>query len=652
MTGAGPSPDYYASILNAVFQTTTDTILTVDRKGMVLAINRTMPPQTMAEVIGSNCFDWVPPESRARVAQAIEHVFTTRQIDEYEIQGPHGPDGLRVWSYVRVGPVIEHGEVTAVLMCASNISTRLTAERERKELLERLQKISSQLPGVVYQFKLRPDGSFAFPYASEGIRQVFRVTPEEVVADAAKVMALAHPEDNPRILESIRISATTLQPWQLEFRIKFPDQTVRWLYGNSVPQREPDGSVIWHGFITDITERKEAAEAAAALEAQLRQAQRVESIGRLAGGVAHDFNNLLSAILGFSELARKYLPAESEPAHCIARVIEAANRGGDLTQQMLAFARKKIVKPEVLNLNRVIARMEPLLRRLIGEDLDFVLVPGSSLGLVSVDMGSMEQVIMNLAVNARDAMPTGGKLTIETQNVTLNEKYAATHAEMQPGPYVLLAVTDTGTGIPADIIGKIFEPFFTTKSPGQGTGLGLAMCHGIVKQAGGQIEVYSEPGKGSAFKIYLPVVMEGSEGTRKPRLSAPMKGGTETILFVEDEPLVRDFARQALTGLGYKVIDAANGKQALERIASHLGPLDLLITDVVMPKMGGTELSKKLVENFPNVKVLYSSGYTENAIVHHGILGANINFLQKPYTPSALAETIRKILDAEETPPK
>jgi CheY-like chemotaxis protein len=315
---------------------------------------------------------------------------------------------------------------------------------------------------------------------------------------------------------------------------------------------------------------------------------------------------------------------------------------------MLAFARKKIVKPEVLNLNRVIARMEPLLRRLIGEDLDLVLAPGVSLGLVKVDIASMEQVIMNLAVNARDAMPTGGRLTIETLNVSLDREYAAKHVETKAGAYVMLAVSDTGTGIPEDIRGKIFEPFFTTKPAGQGTGLGLAMCQGIVKQADGHIEVYSELDKGSTFKVYLPVVMEGAESLRKSPSTAPMRGGTETVIFVEDEPLVRDFAQQALSGLGYTVIDAANGFMALERAASHLGAVHILVTDVVMPKMSGTELAKKMVEKYPGIKVLYSSGYTENAIVHHGILGEDINFIQKPYTPSALAEAIRKVLDQDE----
>ncbi len=323
-----------------------------------------------------------------------------------------------------------------------------------------------------------------------------------------------------------------------------------------------------------------------------------------------------------------------------------ARRGGDLTQQLLAFARKKIVKPEVLNLNSTMTRMEPMLRRVIGEDLDFVMVPERNLGLVKVDVGSIEQVIMNLALNARDAMPKGGKLTIETLNVTLGEDYAESHADVKPGEYVMLAVTDAGAGMPEDVRARIFEPFFTTKPIGQGTGLGLAMSHGIVKQAGGHIAVYSEVGRGSTFKIYLPLSQEGLEATKIEPAAAPMKGGTETILYVEDEPLLRDIARRSLSDLGYTVVDAANGQEAMERLSSLNGPIHLLITDVVMPKMSGTELAKKMIQRYPGIKVLYSSGYTENAIVHQGILHESVNFIQKPYAPSALAERIRSILDS------
>jgi nitrogen-specific signal transduction histidine kinase/ActR/RegA family two-component response regulator len=395
------------------------------------------------------------------------------------------------------------------------------------------------------------------------------------------------------------------------------------------------------GSHVDVTERK-------LLEEQMRQAQKVESIGRLAGGVAHDFNNLLSAILGFTELARDSVPPDSSAAHSLARIVEAANRGGKLTQQLLAFARKKIVKPEVLNLNQVVMSMENLLRRLIGEDLDLVLAPSAAPATVKVDRGSFEQVIMNLAVNARDAMPTGGKLTIETSQVELGTEYAASHADVQPGHYIMLAVSDTGTGIPEHHRAQIFEPFYTTKPIGQGTGLGLAMCHGIVKQAGGHIDVYSEVGKGTSFKIYMPLTEQTADAARPVYTPAPQKGGLETVLFVEDELLMLEIAQQFLTSLGYKFIGAKNGQEALTKVKALQEPIHILVTDVIMPKMGGTELAAKMLELFPGIKVLYSSGYTDNAIVNHGILQENIHFLQKPYTPSVLAGKIRQVLDEKQ----
>jgi PAS domain S-box-containing protein len=397
-----------------------------------------------------------------------------------------------------------------------------------------------------------------------------------------------------------------------------------------------------------VKQRMQALQELRDKDERLQMAQRAESIGRLAGGVAHDVNNLLSAILGLSELARLSLASDSEAAHHLARIAEVARQGGDLTQQLLAFARKKIVKPEVVDLKSVILRMEPLLRRLIGENLDFELALGPDPSLVKVDVGSIEQVIMNLVLNARDAMPKGGRLTVEILNVVLSKDGMSGNGEVIPGPYVKFSVTDTGEGMPEDIRARIFEPFFTTKEVGRGTGLGLAMSQGVIKQAGGHIAVQSEVAKGSTFKIYLPLTQQPAERAElKPtngHASAP-KGGTETILLVEDEPLLRDVARRSLSALGYTVIDAPNGREALERDSSLKGPLHLLVTDVIMPIMGGAELAKTMSERRPGIRVLYSSGYFENAMVRHGIMHGGINFLQKPYTPSVLAERIRKILD-------
>jgi len=394
-----------------------------------------------------------------------------------------------------------------------------------------------------------------------------------------------------------------------------------------------EGRMLVRGSITDIRERKK-------LEDQLRQLQKVESIGRLAGGVAHDFNNLLAAIMGFAELAR----SAANPVPYIDRLLESARRGAGLTQQLLAFARRKIISPEAANMNALLLRMQPLLRTLIGEDveIDLRLVPKAN--TVKVDVGSMEQVVMNLCVNARDAMPSGGRLTLETQNVRLDEQYLSTRPDVVAGDYLLLAISDTGCGMNEKIRERLFEPFFTTKAPGKGTGLGLAMCQGIVKQAGGHIAVYSEVGEGTTFKIYLPVVQE----TIRETAIAPkpvVRPGTETILLVEDDEFIRSCTQESLGGLGYKVLVAANGKDALEIVEKSAGDIHLLITDVVMPQMGGRELAAELAQRKKAIKVLFASGYTENAIVHNGVLNPGLNFIQKPFGQSDLARMVRKLLD-------
>jgi signal transduction histidine kinase len=389
---------------------------------------------------------------------------------------------------------------------------------------------------------------------------------------------------------------------------------------------------------TDITERKR-------LEAQLLQAQKVESIGRLAGGVAHDFNNLLTSIVGFAELAKVGLPKDSRNVQNLSRVLESANRGATLTQQLLAFARKRIVKPEVLDLNQVIEGMVPMLKRLIGEDLEFAFIPGEKLDRIRIDPGSVEQVVMNLAVNARDAMPAGGTLTLETQNVLLDRAYASRHVDVTPGPYVMLSVTDTGSGMSKDVLTKIFEPFFTTKPVGKGTGLGLAMCHGIVTQAAGHISVTSEKGKGACFKVYLPRMKDAPATAASKRPVAEPKGGLETILAVEDDDLIRDFLGQTLRGLGYKVHLAANGEEALRLCEELKEPIHLLLTDVVMPKMSGRDLAAILQARQRNLKILFASGYTEDDTIRKGELNPNMDFIQKPYNSTSLAAQIRGILD-------
>ncbi|MBW8004016.1 MAG: response regulator [Planctomycetes bacterium] len=401
-------------------------------------------------------------------------------------------------------------------------------------------------------------------------------------------------------------------------------------------------------IITDITERKQAEAALLESEEQLRQAQKMESIGRLAGGVAHDFNNLLTTIIGYSELISMEEDLNDTTKEGVQEIKNSAERAAALTQQLLAFSRKQVLKPHVIDLNLLITKLGSMLKRLVSEDINLTTELGSNLGNIKADPGQVEQVIMNLVVNARDAMPEGGAITIETLGVNLDESYHQQHPEVIPGDYVLLAVSDTGHGMDEETQSQVFEPFFTTKEVGKGTGLGLSTVYGIVKQSGGFIWVYSKLEQGTTFKIYLPQIT----GTKKQHESRPQKkdpmGGTETILLVEDEESLRKMAGKILKGYGYCVIEADDGMDALEIVNKKDYPeIDLLVTDVIMPKMGGKELSEKLFEEYPKLKVVYISGYTDNAIAHHGVLDEGVSLLQKPFSSESLAEKVREILDED-----
>ena len=431
-----------------------------------------------------------------------------------------------------------------------------------------------------------------------------------------------------------------------EWRRKNGTTTVVRVSGRSVTSGS-DGDLVFELFAEDVTERR-------ALEQQLRQSQKMEAIGRLAGGIAHDFNNLLMVISGYSEFLLERLGAEPHLRGPAQEIASAAERASSLTRQLLAFSRKQMLAPRIVNLNDVGTENIKMLTRMIGEDIDLVMVPGSNLWSVRADAGQIDQVIMNLAVNARDAMPSGGKLTIETSNVTLDDDYVRIHAPLRPGDYVMIAISDTGVGIDNDTQSRIFEPFFTTKGT-KGTGLGLSTVYGIIKQSGGYIWVYSEVGRGTTFKIYLPRVASTGETAVQIAPSdefRKVEPGTETILLVEDEANLRYLARQYLEKQGYKVIEAADGAVAMQIAVAHEKVIHLLLTDVIMPGMNGRELAQRISEIRPNVKVLYMSGYTENVIGHNGMLDAGIRLLQKPFNLRDLKIKVREVLDTTPTPPE
>jgi two-component system cell cycle sensor histidine kinase/response regulator CckA len=449
-----------------------------------------------------------------------------------------------------------------------------------------------------------------------------------------------HPDDRP----ATRAAAERLRAGEplvsFENRYLCKDGGHRRISWNSHPLPEAG---LAYAVARDITEK-------VALEARLRQSLKMEAVGRLAGGVAHDFNNILTAILGNVELAQdqlaRSLPDGGSPQEELRQIGRSAERAAALTRQLLAFSRRQISQPQALDVGQILADLEPMLRRLITEDIVLKVIPAGQLHSVHADPAQLEQVIVNLAINARDAMPDGGQLTLQTSNVTLEESYTAIHADARPGPHVLLAVSDTGCGMDAATLEHVFEPFFTTKRVGQGTGLGLATVYGIVRQAGGHVSVYSEPGHGTTFKVYLPAV----SGPSRPRASAaaedPAPAGTEVILVCEDDAVVRGLAVSILEGAGYTVLASASGAQALSLVQQHGNSVDMLITDVIMPDMNGRKLSEAISAICPHLKTLFVSGYTSDVIAHHGVLDQDVEFLEKPFSRAQLLQRVRAVLDS------
>ncbi len=699
------------------------------------------------------------PDDLARDVREFERVMRG-ETDGYKLDKRFiRADGTTIHASIDVKAIrTAAGDVRYFVATVADISARIEAESDARRSAALLEKLGQQVPGVIYQYLLRPDGTSCFPFASDAIREIYEVEPAAVRDDATAVFSRLHPDDLPRVAASIAESAQALTPWQCEYRVVLPARGERWLRGEARPERFADGSTLWHGFITDCTAQQHQLAAlrvrdaaintamtamviadptgrptyvnpafvrmwgydtadevlggdvsrflpsganvgpaviaaltatgawqgeveaqrkdgttfdalvaanimhdasgapahlmasaldvtdAKKLQSQFLQAQKMESVGRLAGGIAHDFNNLLTVMNGCLELVLDAVPEPGALRDGLLEISRAANSAAALTQQLLAFSRKQIISPQILDLGTVVQKMRGMLQRLLGEDIALEVVTTQA-GHIRFDPGQAEQILVNLAVNARDAMPGGGLLTLETSSVMLDERYVREHPGTSSGEYVLLAVSDTGSGMTPETLAHAFEPFFTTKDIGHGTGLGLAMIHGAVSQNGGRVEVYSEPGIGTSFKIYLPRV---SEPVSVPVMSArpALPRGTETIVVVEDDTSVRELIVRLLERQGYRVFAFGSGPDALAWVRGHADTVHLLITDVIMPGMNGRELAETVKSLRPAIRVLYASGYTANVIVHHGVLKPGVEFIAKPFAASALATRVRELLDA------
>ena len=455
-------------------------------------------------------------------------------------------------------------------------------------------------------------------------------------------MPLVHEEDSEITLKAMENLLVPPYTCYVEHRAMTKDgwRWLAWADKAILDENNKISAIV--GVGRDITDQK-------LLEEQLLQAQKMETVARLAGGIAHDFNNMLTVILGYSEMTSIGLSSDNPIYNNIQEITKTANRAANLTRQLLAFSRRQIIEPKIINLNDILFDMDKMLRRLIDDNIELITIPAEKLWSVKIDPGQIEQVLTNLVVNARDAMPEGGKLIVETANFTMDEEYTRNHVGTKTGDYVMIAVTDSGHGMNNETLLHIFEPFFTTKEKGKGTGLGLSTCYGIVKQNNGNIWVYSEPDHGTTFKIYLPSVDRIPSHLSLHEESGNITGGTETVLIAEDEPSLRQMAVRILRSKGYTVLEAPNGKEALSVAEKYISQeIHLLVTDIVMPYSGGKELYNQLKEIYPGIKVLYMSGYTDNSIVHHGVLEPGITFLQKPFSPGAIASKVRQVLDKRE----
>lgn len=612
-----------------------DAIYATDENGIITYMSPAAEQITgysLDELIGHHFSEFIYEEDLPGLTESFRRSLAgISEPYEYRIRTKGGQ--IR-WVRSHGRPIPSEGRVIGLRGVLSDITDRKRAEEAVRLAEERHRQLIQNAVYGIYRSSL--DGKF-LEVNPALVQMLGYDSAEELLAvDMASDIYL-DPNERHRLIEQYR-EVGRIEGVEVRWKRKDGSPITVRLSGRTL--HDERGRL--EGFemiVEDVTERR-------LLEEQLRQAQKMEAIGQLAGGIAHDFNNLLTAIIGYAEVLLMRLDPASDLYQFASQIKGASEQAASLVKQLLAFSRKQLLQPKVIDLNQLIKTSAKMLSRLIGEDIEMELVLDPGLGKVKADPVQIEQVIMNLAVNARDAMPHGGKLTLETKNVYLDEDYARRHLGVRPGHYVLMAMSDTGVGMDQETLSHIFEPFFTTKEKGKGTGLGLSTVYGIVKQSGGNIWVYSEPGKGTTFKIYLPRVEQEADPIEiKPRPDE-VPTGSETILLVEDDAAVRHLAREILQMSGYTVLEASSGVEALHIIESYGGQIDLMLTDVVMPQMSGPELVAQAASRRPQMKVLYMSGYSENIIAHHGIVDPGIHFLPKPFTPEALALKVREVLDS------
>lgn len=629
------------------FGATNDVILILDMDRRVVRANKAAERLfkcSEKDMVGKPCWEFVHGTTEPIPECPFDSVRESLQRRYFEMQV-----GER-WFNVKVDPILDmENNFTGLIHISTDITERKQVEEALRASEERNRCISETISDYIYSFHVEPDGTMRGGWVNEAFTRTFGLTVDEI-ENRGGWQTMVHPDDLTTAVEHARkVVNGDRDVCEMRFVTRAGEE--RWLRDYAIPvwSEEEKRVVRIYGAAQDITDQKRSEEEKERLQQQLYQSQKMEAVGRLAGGVAHDFNNLLGIILGYGEMILSRLHPMDPLWESAKEIVDAGKRATTLTRQLLAFSRKQSLQPVIIDLNSIIRDLDKMLRRLIGEDIELELVLSDDLKPVLVDPGQMEQVIMNLSINARDAMPEGGKLIIKTENVELDQPGARRHSLMMPGPYVLLSITDTGCGMDEDVLAQIFEPFFTTKEKGKGTGLGLSTVYGIIKQSGGEICVDSTPGKGTSFYIYLPQKVGEPEAKKTEESREGEAGRGEHVLVVEDEASLRGLIEQMLIRLGYRVSIAAGGGDALLLVEEKGLRPDLLLTDVVMPGMDGSVLAKRLRRTLPDLKILYMSGYTDNAIAHRGVLLPGIPFIHKPFGMQELGNALHKALHGKKT---